>query len=202
MTKEHYNQGLALFDFDGTITTRDTMIDLMLYNVGFIRFGLTMLSLLPHLLLMKIGLVPIQRAKELMLRRFWGGMNVSEFKAICNRYCEERLPSIIHRDAWKKIQWHLQSGHQVMIVSASAENWILPWAQANGLQVIATKLEVVKDALTGNLASLNCNGAEKVARIRQSLDIASYKPIYAYGNSKGDAHMLRIADFPFYRKFD
>jgi phosphatidylglycerophosphatase C len=202
VTKEHYNQGLALFDFDGTITTRDTMIDLMLYNVGFIRFSLTMLSLLPHLLLMKIGLVSIQRAKELMLRRFWGGMHVSEFKAICNRYCEERLPSIIHRDAWNKIKWHLQLGHYVVIVSASAENWVLPWAQANGLQVIATQLEVVKDTLTGNLASPNCNGPEKVARIRQSLDVENFKPVYAYGNSKGDTQMLQMADFCFYRKFD
>ena len=72
----------------------------------------------------------------------------------------------------------------------------------NKLKLIATKLEVKNNNITGNFKTKNCYGEEKVTRIKKELDINKYNDIYAYGDSNGDKEMLNIATHPFYKSFN
>jgi HAD superfamily phosphoserine phosphatase-like hydrolase len=85
-------------------------------------------------------------------------------------------------------------------VSASADLWLKDWCTQEGIaDLLATQLEVVNGVLTGNLASANCRGPEKVRRIQELLDIRDYERIFAYGDSSGDQEMLALAHEAWYR---
>ena len=110
---------------------------------------------------------------------------------------------MIYPKAIEKIQWHRQKKHEVVIVSASPHDWIEPWATPLGIsKIIATKLEIVNNKLTGKLADKNCNHEEKVIRIKKEIPGIEGYEVYAYGNSKSDRFMLSMADKQFYKEFE
>lgn len=98
--------------------------------------------------------------------------------------------------------WHKEQGDRVVLVSASFEEYLGVWARKIGIEVIATKMEVQGGKLTGRLATPNCYGAQKVARIRAQIDLTQFDEIYAYGDTRGDKEMLEIAKHKFYRVFE
>jgi HAD superfamily phosphoserine phosphatase-like hydrolase len=87
-------------------------------------------------------------------------------------------------------------------VTASAEEWVKPWCDMLGIGCISTLLEKKKGMITGHIYGINCNGEEKVNRIRQRFDLATFGDIYAYGDTSGDKPMLQLAKFSFFREFE
>lgn len=194
-------KNIAFFDFDGTVTTKDTMLVFLRSLAGDYRFGLKMLLFSPVFMQLKLGLISNHGAKELMLKRFIGGMTEAEFKHYCYKFAKEILPSLIRDQAMKAIRAHQNDGADVVIVSASPEYWIKDWCIANGMFLIATRLEVVNGKMTGMINGHNCYGSEKVDRIRKEVDLDKYESIFAYGDTEGDKPMLAIAHHAFYKPF-
>lgn len=193
---------LALFDFDGTITLKDTFMEIIKFQKGYFFFYSGMSFLLPILILYKLKLIKNSRAKELVLAFFFGKTPSAVFQSNCDEFIQERLPKILRHEAINKINYHLSQNDRVVVVSASPYNWIEGWCKKMHLELIATQLEVVDGKITGRLSSANCFGKEKVNRICSYLDLTEYSEIYAYGDSEsGDGAMLEIAQHAFYRKF-
>jgi len=48
---------------------------------------------------------------------------------------------------------------------------------------------------------MNCNGKEKVSRIKEAFNLADFETVYAYGDSSGDKEMLAIATHAHFRPF-
>jgi HAD superfamily hydrolase (TIGR01490 family) len=192
---------IAFFDFDGTITNKDTMLALAEFHKGKAGFLWGMARLSPSLVLLKLNLLSAQNAKQLFLRYFFGGMAEGEFNDLCQRFSEEILPSLIRKDAWAAIEKHRNNGDEIVVVSASAENWIAQWCNKNQLRYMGTRLQMENNAVTGMIEALNCNGKEKVSRIKTMFNLADYETIYAYGDSSGDEPMLSIATHPGFRVF-
>lgn len=195
------NKVLALFDFDGTLTRKDTLFDFARYARGAAVFWTNMLRLSPVFAAHKVGLLSAQAAKEQFLTAFFGGMPFPMFEQLATAYSLERVPQLLRPAARRRMYEHLQQQHCVAIVSASPENWIKPWANLEGISVIATVLEVKNSIITGKLASKNCNGEEKAARVRTAFNLSEYSYIYAYGDTEGDKAMLALADESFFRYF-
>ena len=93
-------------------------------------------------------------AKEVFLSRFLCGVSDKNFSHYCQRYCDQRLPNVLRCEALKRIEWHQASGDDVYIVSASPEDWIKPWAEQYGIEVLATQLATCEGVLTGTFAVL------------------------------------------------
>lgn len=185
----------ALFDFDGTITTKDTLFDFIRFTYG--RSGLVKCLLLNmwNLSLYAAKLRSNEKAKEIMLATMIKGTSSAVFEELCKRYSMERVPQIIKENTKEIIEKHLTAGETLLIVSASPENWIRPWAMKNGFTgVIATKLEERDGALTGKFASRNCYGVEKVNRLKEFFTDRQQVYITAYGDSNGDKPMLNYAN--------
>lgn len=194
---------IAVFDFDGTITRKDTLIE-FLHSTHGNRFYLRFASLLPMLLLYKIGLIRNDRAKQIILRNFYKGWPIERF----DQACADFVQSIrIRPMAIASLQKHLSNGDSVVIVSASPENWVRIWALANGVEmVLGTQLEVDDDKrITGRFTSPNCYGAEKVHRLcktfPQLLCDRSAIHLTAYGDSRGDRELLAFADSAHFKLF-
>jgi len=89
----------------------------------------------------------------------------------------------------------------VVIVSASAQDWIKDWCAETGVSMIATKLEVKEGKITGKIEGNNCHGKEKVRRINETYNLSDYNEIYCYGDSRGDKPMLGLGNISFYKPF-
>ncbi|MGJ0355679.1 HAD-IB family hydrolase [Aliarcobacter cryaerophilus] len=192
---------LALFDFDGTITTDDSLLKFIRFVVGDRRFLLGLVVLSPMLVLYKLKLIPNYKAKQYMLSWFFKGMRKVDFLKVANEYSLVHIDKILRPKAIEKINWHKNQGHKVVVVSASIECWLRPWCEKNNLELIATKLEIKDDIVTGKLLSKNCYGVEKVNRIKELYDLENFDYIYAYGDSSGDKQMLEISHEKFYKTF-
>lgn len=188
---------IFVFDFDGTLTTKDTLIEFIKYTKG--TFGLLwrLLVLLPRLVLMKLHLVDNGKTKERLFSMCFKGMAIDEFNDLCRRFAEDKKQSIIRKETYDKLLSALNGGSQVFIISASIDNWVKPFFHQE-LNVAGTQIEVADGKLTGRFITKNCYGQEKVNRLQEAVpDLKvnrSHYYITAYGDSRGDKEMLEYAD--------
>lgn len=192
---------LALFDFDGTITSRDTLWEVIRYQKGSMRLATGLLLLSPALIAYRLKLLSNTRAKQAVMSHFFRDISLDIFQKNCDRFAAEVLPSLIRPAALKEIKRHQDNGTRVLIVSASPENWLTTWCLQTGVECIATRLEVMDNRLTGKIRGKNCHGPEKLRRIKQVVNPMDYDDIYAYGDTRGDLPMLGIAHHSFYKPF-
>lgn len=192
---------LALFDFDGTITRKDSLAEFVIFTKGRWNYYAGLFALAPVLVLFKTGLIPNWRAKEKLLSYFFKGMPIDEFQNECNEFVARRLPEIIRVRALEKIDDYLKSGFRIIVVSASPENWVKVWTDSRKMECIATRLEVSERKLTGKIAGKNCHGVEKVDRICKLVDISAFSDVHTYGDSRGDQAMLDLGKRRFYKPF-
>lgn len=192
---------IVFIDFDGTITKDDSLLCFIRYVVGDVKFIIGLLVLSPVLVLYKLKIIPNYKAKQKMLSWFFRGYKKDDFEKVANIYSLKHISKILRYKAIKKLKWHKQEGHKIVIVSASIDFWLRPWCEKNGFDLIATKLEVKDGFITGNLLTKNCYGQEKVNRIQEKYNLDEYSYIYSYGDSKGDKEMLKLANEGFYKPF-
>jgi HAD superfamily hydrolase (TIGR01490 family) len=192
---------LILFDFDGTITTRDTLVEFLMFYKGPIRFVLGMLFLAPVILLYVFKIIPNWKGKQVVLRYFLGGENKDIFNTRCLEFAQKHLPRLIRSGALDAIQKYKEDGATIAVVTASAENWVAPWCNTQDIICIGTQLEVVNGRISGNLCGPNCYGPEKVKRIEKQFMLKDFDHIVAYGDSSGDKEMFSIAHRYHYKPF-
>lgn len=195
-------QTLAIFDFDSTITLKDSFSDFLFKTCKKNDLLFAFIKNLPILIGYKLKIVSNESAKESVFRSLFRNMEESAFIKICARYSFEKIPKIVNPKALNKIDWHKKQGHELIIISASLEDYIWPWALQNGFtRIICTKVEKINRKLTGRLGSKNCYGPEKVDRFKQEYPKRENYFIYSYTDSRSDKDILQMADKPFYRKF-
>jgi len=192
---------LVLFDFDGTITTKDTLIEFVRYYRGHKGYWLGMLSLSPVLMLFLLKVIPNWKAKQFFLSRFFKGEKIDEFNARCLQFCTTKLPALIRPKAKEAIERYRREGVTIAVVTASAENWVKPWCDRYDILCLGTRLEVRDGLITGKFDGRNCHGDEKVCRIREHFNLAEFTEIIAYGDSSGDTEMLELASHGYYKPF-
>ena len=194
-------KSIAFFDFDGTITTKDTLLEIIKFQKGSFRFYLGFILNAPFLILYKLKIISNQRAKERMLTHFFGKMSLSAFQEKCDAFALDVIPSLVRPKAMIEIEKLQSTNTDIVIVSASAENWIIQWCKKNNLQLAGTRLETRGVQLTGKIDGANCYGEEKVRRIKERYDLCQYQQIYCYGDTNGDKPMLGLATIQFYAPF-
>jgi len=189
-----------LFDFDGTITKKDTLFVFTRYYHGSTKLILGLVFLSPLFLLFALKMLSNQRMKEIFLTWFFRNENIEYFDSRCKTFTEE-VKGITRPLAMSKLEEYKKDGNIISVVSASPINWVKPWCDQYNIKCIATKLEIKEGRLTGKIVGNNCYGKEKVRRIKEHFTLESFNEIHAYGDSKGDKEMLAIASIKFYKPF-
>ena len=196
---------LYCFDFDGTLTTSDTLLEFIKYAKGRGRFLMVFLMYSPLLVLMKLHLYPNWKAKQRIFAHLFAGIRIEKFDALCRGFAEESQ-HLLRPKGITLVHEALVAGAQVFIVSASIDNWVRPFfdiRNLKGVQVLGTQIEVEDGKLTGRFKSNNCYGKEKVHRIAEvlkSFERSEYE-IEAFGDSRGDKEMLAFADKGHFKPF-
>lgn len=193
------------FDFDGTLTTSDTLLEFIKYAKGRGCFLMVFLMYSPLLVLMKLHLYPNWKAKQQIFAHLFAGMRIEKFDALCRGFAEESQ-HLLRPKGITLVHEALVAGAQVFIVSASIDNWVRPFfdiRNLKGVQVLGTQIEVEDGKLTGRFKSNNCYGKEKVHRIAEALksfERSEYE-IEAFGDSRGDKEILAFADKGHFKPF-
>jgi phosphatidylglycerophosphatase C len=133
-------------------------------------------------------------AKAGVLRRLLAGRPLAPLLELAEVFADQAIATLVRTDAAPRIQSHREQGHELVILTASPELYVVPLARRLGIDhVLGTRLEVDGDGvLTGRLVGANCRGAEKVARLRGWLADEPFN-LWAYGDSVGDRELLVLA---------
>jgi phosphatidylglycerophosphatase C len=190
---------LALFDFDGTITTTDTWTPFMHRAVRPARVAAGRVLLGPIVIGYKLGLISASRGRQVAVRVGFQGEDAARMRRLGAEYASTILPAQVRQPALDRMTWHRSRGDHVVIVSASLDCYLSPWCAGHGVDCICTTLEERNGRLTGKCAGGDCAGAGKVRRIRERLDLGRYETIYAYGDTAEDREMLELAQRKYYR---
>jgi phosphatidylglycerophosphatase C len=192
-------QGVAAFDFDGTMIRGDSFMPFLVRAVGPGKFGqIVIRSSASTAQAYRLG--RRDASKAVLVRRLLRGYPADRLDDLGRRYAV-LLAQRIRPQMAERVAWHQQRGHRLVIVSASLDVYLAPTGKALGFdQVLATELEVGSDGrLTGRLLGPNVRGVEKSARLRewlaQELAGVPYQ-LWAYGDSAGDRELLAMADHP------
>lgn len=189
------------FDFDGTLTRRDTLIEFIRFAKGDKAFLLCFLRYSPLLVLMKLGLYPNWKAKQRVFSHCFRGMAVDTFNSLCSRFACDKA-RLMRPKGMKKLREVLAEGGKVVVVSASVNNWVEPFfAGIGGVYVVGTMVEEREGVLTGRFLTKNCYGEEKVTRLLQLFPERTQYWLTAYGDSRGDFELLDFANESYYRPF-
>ena len=192
-------RAIAVFDFDGTLTSKDTLLEFIKYACGTGRFYLGFTCYSPIIVLMFLHLYPNWKAKEKIFAFFFKGWEYQKFKD----YGEEfslKIENMKKENTMNKLYTHMEKSDTIYVITASILEWVLPWCKKNGISnVLATRIEIdERGIITGRFSSKNCYGQEKVNRLLQVEPHRHTYTLYAYGDSRGDKEMIEFSDFGTY----
>ena len=195
---------VAAFDFDGTVTRGASTVAFLIAVRGLLPVAFTLTRTLPGLV--RAAVLSGSAAddyKEKLFVRLLRGMADDDLARKGRAFAADHLTLRLRPEVRRRIEWHRQQGHRVVLVSASVEHYVGPAGEILGVDgVLATRLAVdAAGIVSGNFDGKNCRGAEKYARVvgwmrANGLSGAgrAQAVLWAYGNSRGDAWLLGAAD--------
>ena len=190
---------LALFDFDGTITTRETFPDFMARAVPRRRLALGRVLFAPWVVGYRLGVVPVALLRTALVRYAFSGVPLAVVEAAGAALAADVLPGLVRPEVQTRIDWHKARGDTVAVVSGGFDVYLAPWCRAQGLDWICSSLAVRDGRLTGRYAGAQCVADEKARRVRARYDLAGYRAIHAYGDTHEDDALLALADHATWR---
>lgn len=201
---------VAAFDFDGTLTRRDTFTVFLARGLGWPRFVWALLRCSPWLAGYALRLVPNNVAKARLMQATLAGRSLAEIDDWAAQWLAKDFPGQLREDAMAHLARHREAGHCCVMVSASPDIYLKQVARQLGFDaLLCTEMEVVGEGearrLTGRMRTPNCHGEQKVVRLREwalgRFGAAGLEGVtlYAYGDTSGDKPMLRLARYAFYR---
>ena len=195
------NRNLYLFDFDGTLTCKDTLFDFLKFSFPKVYF-INYLIFIPLFIVSRLKIIDAGFVKEMFISKFLKGKSYVEINQLAQNYFEQNHQELIYSKADEYIK-SLSNYNDKFIVSASVDFWIQPYADYYEMGLICTKAKYDEQGFfTGKFASPNCNYQEKKNRIEKEIDLSLYDKIIAFGDTKGDEAMFSIATKSNFRYFN
>ncbi|HEX6867033.1 MAG TPA: HAD-IB family hydrolase [Caulobacteraceae bacterium] len=198
---EPESSAIVAFDFDGTITARDSYTAFLRWRAGGWRYFVGMVRLAPaalsYLFHRDRGRIKAEATKE-----YLSGVPRETLEEETLAFAREMAQGLLRQDAVSTFRWWRERGATVVIVTASPDVVVAPFARALGAHaLLGTQLEYdANDRVTGAFACLNCRGDEKVNRLKAHFG-EDVRLAAAYGDTSGDHAMLKIAEEKGYRVF-
>ncbi|MEI2698466.1 MAG: HAD-IB family hydrolase [Microthrixaceae bacterium] len=195
---------VAAFDFDGTLSRRDTLVPFLAKVAGRRRFAGECARLGLIGARDPIALRDRDATKERLLRALFTGRDAEELRQMGARYARDLLSDQLRPAVLERLQDHRRTGHDVVFVSASLVYYLEPLAEMLGVRaVLAVEPAESGGRLTGDLARPNVRAEQKAVRLREWLGAPPSGPVsgvrlWGYGNSSGDHALLDMSDHAFW----
>lgn len=196
---------VAAFDFDGTLTKRDTFMPFLARGLGWPKFLWALVLCSPWLAAFALRLIPNHVAKQKLMLTTLKNRSTAEMDDWTNRWFAHDFPGQLQSWTMARLAEHQQAGHCCVMVSASPDIYLQRVAQHLSFDVLlCTQMAVVDGQLTGQMRTPNCHGEQKVVRLKAWLAErfgadGGAEVAFAYGDTSGDKPMLQLAAHAFYR---
>ncbi|WP_420479422.1 HAD-IB family hydrolase [Brevundimonas sp. FT23028] len=192
---------VVAFDFDGTLTIRDSFTSFLRWRAGAGGWALGLVRMAPAVAAYARDR-DRGRIKAASVKEFLKGVGRAELEADAERFTEQVWTDFMRPDAlevWR--DWGRRGAHRV-IVTASPETTVAPFARRLGAEgLIGTHLTFdSEDRITGGFDTPNCRGEEKVRRLKAAYGEDVHLSA-AYGDTSGDTEMIAAADEKGFRVF-
>lgn len=185
---------LALFDFDHTVTDRDTFSTFLKAQLPPRRLRWGGLLLAPLAFgYYRLKIVPARVLRAAVVRVGLAGLEHRGFAEAAERYAHDTLPGFIRPHALERIRWHQARGDTVVIVSASIDLYLRPWCRRQGVALICSQLGHRGGRFTGRYRGRDCCGKHKARRVLKRYRLQDFSAVHAYGDSAEDLAMLALA---------
>ncbi|NQX84813.1 MAG: HAD-IB family hydrolase [Flavobacteriaceae bacterium] len=193
---------LYLFDFDGTISSKDSFWHFLITTFGLGKVIFKLGLNFHKLLLCAISNKKLSSTKELILSILLKGKKNEEIRMYGNTYVSKHMQDILREEAIKKIEsLKKQKENSIWIVSASLDIWLKPFSEKYNVNLLCTEADYMDDVFTGKFKTPNCKGIEKLHRIKANIAIDDYDEIISFGDSKGDKEMFQMSTQINYKPF-
>ena len=184
---------LYLFDFDGTLTYKDTMF-LFLKFYDPTKFNFQFVKHIPLFVLLKMKLGDAEKIKRSFISSILKGQTRNKIERKSQEFFDQFYPEIIRENALDFIRNIDRENTESYLVTASLDIWVKPFAEKFKMNLIATKAEFKDDIFTGRFLGRNCNGPEKLTRIQSEIAGKKYDKTIGFGDTDGDKEMLNWVD--------
>lgn len=193
---------IIVFDFDGTITTKDTFALFLRYYTGFAGWATRIAMLLPTFAAYGIGIIDRNKVKDRVIWRFFKGESYSNVETMAKSFAETVIPGLIRPGAQQALSALSDSRESLYICSASITPYLKAWGERENIQnILATELEVKDGICTGRIKGWNVWGPGKIRKILAEFSPRSVKISHAYGDTRGDKEMLHAAEVSHWQPF-
>lgn len=202
MENEH-EPVVAAFDLDGTLTEGGSVFAWLKAIAGRGRAWRAALSLAGPL---AVGALRSSRwadnAKERLFKKLLAGLDELDVATRSRAFALAHLEHEGRALLLARLTWHLDQGHDVVIISASPQLYVdVLSEQLRAASGLGTRLALdPRGRLTGGYLGKNCRGTEKLRRLDEWIAQRHYRTppvVVAYGNSRGDRRLLSAASYPF-----
>lgn len=192
---------IVAFDFDGTLTIRDSFTAFLRWRAGRRGWAMGLVKLAPAVATYARDR-DRGRIKAASVREFLGGVDRATLAAEAETFAQDVWSRFMRPDAlscWN--EWGAKGVHRV-IVTASPEETVAPFARRLGAEaLLGTSLTFdANGRVTGAFTGENCRGEEKVRRLKAAYG-DDVRVLAAYGDTSGDTEMLAMAETPGFRVF-
>ena len=190
---------LAVFDFDGTLTTADSLGAFLHLHLGTLGWGWALVRQSPMLMAYVLRLVPNHQAKAALLQQTLQGASQDLLEESAQRLVKTWLPRHLNTWALDQLRSHQQAGHTCVLLSASPDVYLGAVTRALNIpHLICTGLAIQAGHCTGHMSTPNCHGEEKWRRLQAWLAQQGQPreawSLHAYGDTRGDLSVLQQAD--------
>lgn len=192
---------LVAFDFDGTLTTTDSFMAFLKWRVGAFAYYMDLIRLVPAAVRYVFNRDK-GKIKSAAIRVFLRGVPRKMLEEEAAEFASVAAPMLLRPDALKVWRRHRNDGARMVIVTASPETVVAPFARGLGADLlIASQLAFdERDRVGPGLYGRNCRGKEKVYQLK-SVFGDDVRLAAAYGDTDGDTEMLDLAEQKFMRLF-
>ena len=193
---------LAIFDIDYTITRKETLMEFFKYLVSKDIKNIKFLpSALYSGLMYSIKVYDERRVKECFLK-FIDNIDEKDLAKLTKSFYDERLSSILYKDAVDMIKKLKNEGYMVILISASPEFYIKEFYAIKEVDlIIGTKFAFEGGKFVRKMDGNNCKGEEKVKRLNEVLKEknikADFKNSYMFSDSLSDKPLLDLVGNPY-----
>ena len=189
---------LALFDFDGTITSRETFPLFMRFAISKPRLVVGSIVFAPVVVGYRTGLVSGSTIRSSLIRFGFRGVPAASAEDAGRRFARDVLPGLVRPNAMERIRWHREQGDAIAVVSGALDLYLAHWCAEHRLDLFCSQLDTTGGMLSGRYRGRQCVGEEKVRRVREKYDLSRYSTVYAYGDTEEDRDLLAIANRKFF----
>lgn len=190
---------LALFDFDGTISTREMLPDFFRRSIPRRRLLIGQVLLAPLIIGYKLRIVPGTLVRAAIVRFGFTGLAFADYDAAGAAFAADVLPGVLRPDVMQRIAWHRAQGDRVVVVTGALDVYMARWCRSHGLDLVCSVLEQRDGRLTGRYQGAQCVRAEKARLVSERYPRANCGEVYAYGDTVEDRELLALASRKFYR---